>query len=405
MEIKSAIDGERLLVSDEEPLAAVQEYTRDDSDTSGEYRIRDVLGVLHAQGRITDQRHTELLTLGHRPQRADETHPQLRAGQRITVQLLTLQTLAQHNLLWPLIEMFQVRITSSDHTELLAELRGFTAQEEAWRWHKELWDTIRADPHFVEVATMAPSEWKEEAADPVVNVSLAAVMTAQKAEVALLADDRLFQVLLFNERSTDEFAAFGADKLVLALRAGGLLDEEKAADALFQLTSWRYRFIVMPPEVLKTLADRFAQHPPGDLLRKVALYVHDCMRDPGLFGGTEAVEPPISMAGLFFLRWAAHIGEFLVNVWADPSWDEAHARSLTEWAMTELLPSPPRALSGPGTAIATLGGKMAMRRALIRACQVKDTARGNSALRAIAQGLGMTETELLAVVAEGIDGI
>jgi hypothetical protein len=167
--------------------------------------------------------------------------------------------------------------------------------------------------------------------------------------------------------------------------------------------SWRYRFIVAPPEVLKTLADRFIQHPPGQLLRKIALYVHDCMRDPGLFGGAEAADPPMSMASLFFLRWAAHIAEFLVDVWADPKWDETHTRGLTEWAIAELLPSPPRAMTGPGTSIALLGGKIAMGRALVRACQLEDRARGNAALRAVADALGMRPNEYLAVVAEGIN--
>ncbi|MFI5364657.1 MAG: hypothetical protein ACHQ4J_03455, partial [Candidatus Binatia bacterium] len=268
-----------------------------------------------------------------------------------------------------------------------------------------LWDAIRADARFAEVPTVASPELKVDAANPIVGLSLAAVMLARQAEVPLLADDRVFQLVLFSERSTVEFAAFGSDKLVLGLRAAGLLDEEGTADALLQLMSWRYRFIVMPPESLKALADRFMQHPPGQLLHKAALYVHDCMRDPGLFGGAEAADPPMSMGGMFFLRWAAHVAEFLVDVWADPRWDEAHAGALTAWAMTKLLPSPPRALSGPATSIATLGGKIAMGRALVRACLLRDKARGNAALRAIAEALGMTETEYLAVVAEGINGV
>jgi len=85
------------------------------------------------------------------------------------------------------------------------------------------------------------------------------------------------------------------EQLQKALMTGGKLDSGKAAAAIRQLMAWRYRFIVPPPGILKALADPYRANPPGEALREVAEYVHDCMRDTGLFGGRENTEMGDSM--------------------------------------------------------------------------------------------------------------
>ena len=91
----------------------------------------------------------------------------------------------------------------------------------------------------------------------------------------------------------------------------GIVTRDEAADALLQLLNWRYRFILVPPDILKLLADRYRSHPPGAALRKIAIYVHDCMRDEGLFGGFETTDPPISMAMRLYQNWIQNVAEFL----------------------------------------------------------------------------------------------
>ena len=320
------------------------------------------------------------------------------------MELLTLQTLAEFDLLGPLLRTFHTAITPSNRGQLESELRAFTAQDEVWQWNKELWTTVRSDQRFIQAVATVPTDLKDRIQNEAALVPFASVFLAREMDAPLLTDDRVCQAVVLNERPTDPYAAFGSDRLLLALNANGTLSADGLADAFLRLLSWRYRFIVLVPSVLATLANRFSQHPPGDLLQQVALYVHDCMRDPGLLAGPEPTEPPISVANFFFMRWTSSIAEFLVDIWADAQWDEEHARTLTRWATRELFPSPPKNALAPGPSVAELYAKLAAGRALVRACEIRDRARANAAVRAIAEGLGMSEREYLTVVAGAVDG-
>src|SRR5262249_44149600 len=135
------------------------------------------------------------------------------------------------------------------------------------------------------------------------------------------------------------------DRLLKKFGETGLISQERMADALLQLMRWRYRFLVPSPEILKNLLDRFANHPPGQLLQEVAIYAHESMHDPGLHGGFEPTTPPTSMASRLHQSWCVAVAKFVMLVWADEQWTDDRARAVTTWAMRQLIPAAPTTIA------------------------------------------------------------
>jgi len=63
------------------------------------------------------------------------------------------------------------------------------------------------------------------------------------------------------------------------------------------------------------LAEQYRTNPPGEALQDIAEYLHDCMRDTGLFGGPEKTEHGESMAMRLYLSWLSVISKFLISIW------------------------------------------------------------------------------------------
>jgi tetratricopeptide (TPR) repeat protein len=395
--IKEALDLGRISIASDKRAPVVSEYGKEDSDA---YHIRDVLDVLHMLGKVSEAEYQSVLRAAHKPPRGELTP--LRAGEALVMQLMTLQILTAFSQLAVLLQTFQVAITAADRVELDAELRAFKTQDEVWQWHNDLWKIVRSDAHFVQSVTTVPPDLKSQF--DVVPVPLASALLAHETGACLLADDRIYQAVVLNERPNDASAAFGSDKVLLALYADHAITVDQLADGFLQLLSWRYRFIITPPDVLRTLANRFCQHPPGEGLRQIARYIHDCMRDPGLLGGKEPTDPPMSIAERLFMQWTASVAEFLVDVWSDPGWSEDRLRDLTEWAVKEMFPSAPPSTQLPGgRTIADIWMRLVLSRVLIRSCELEDAARANKAVRAVADALGVSEREYLLILSGAID--
>ena len=143
------------------------------------------------------------------------------------------------------------------------------------------------------------------------------------------------------------------------------------------------------------------QNPPGRELRAVAFYVHDCMSDPGLFGGLELTDPPMAIATKLFHTWIVLCAELIAEVWADKSWPESSAKALTEWAITEMLPSTPKVLSPKGHVI----GKLSTSLFLIAFSLAEDIERAATGLQAVAAALGMNRQDYLMAITEVIDAV
>ncbi len=395
--IWEAISTGRVSVTDDPSVQRLSEYERI-GEESPPMRLRDVLDVLHQTGRLPDARYRDLLRRAHQPATGGP-----RAGHTLVVELETLRTLTDAGVLGDVVQAFQVGITSDDRAQLQGEIAAFEAQANVRRWHADLWRTVRADSRFVQAIDSPVSERESEEPGPLARIPLVGVLLARDREVPLLADDRCCQMIAINERPLDETAAFGTDALLDALIAEGVIDAETAADAYLQLMAWRYRFIIVPPEVLVALAARYSDHPPGQALRDVAAYVHDSMRDAGLFGGPERTDPPVSMAQKLFMHWTSTISEFLALLWRDPDWPEDRLKATTSWAVVELYPSVPRNSELGRRGMDGMWNRHVLSHFLIAVGRGSDAARANAGVRALASELALSEDEYLRILTGVVD--
>ena len=135
-------------------------------------------------------------------------------------------------------------------------------------------------------------------------------------------------------------AAFGTDAFLVALLENGLCSPDDVAGHFVRLMRWRYRFLLPPADILVRLAIAHSTKPPGAPLAEVARYIHDCMRDPGLFAGPEPTDPPMPLAARLGNAWARVITEFVMQLWLEESVTAEVATAFSTWAFDEALPGP-----------------------------------------------------------------
>lgn len=409
-QIKTAIDSDKIKVlkdigsPNKRPMPYINEHTITKNEEEHYYRIKDLLSVLHDFGEISDIKRQEIASIAHKPKGADgEKHPYLNIGQSILIDVLTLTTLCNVDALETILNNFDVYISAKDKDLVISDMATIINQELVQNWHSELWKIIRDTEQFVHTAIPIEqtSDNQKEKLDS--DVSIAAAILAQKTKMPLLADDRVCQVIVLNDRLNDPYAAFSTDHLLIALEEVGIIDEDVLSEAFMKLMRWRYRFIIPNSKIIKTIADKFKEHPPGKELREVALYLHDCMRDPGLFSGLEKSDPPQPMASKLFIDWTSVVANFVMDIWSDESYPNEKAELLTEWSLNELLPSPPKTLGLIGLNIAKLCPNAIITTAMLRAGQMQNSSRANQSLLSIAKGLGLDEKGYLKVITENIN--
>ena len=372
------------------------------------YRIRDVLNALQRGGRISRQQFDEAANVAHKSAMALTLGGELDPANHITVDLHTLQTIAGQGLLPVLCEAFdRVSITESDAERVTGELRYFEVLAETRVWHDDLWAQLRAD-HRIHDSTVVvyPSRDDEDdnevAADGLDTqhiLAMDAALLAQQEQLPLLVDDRMCQNMVHRSRDRGADAAFSTDCLLIGLADAGLIEKRQAAEAFLRLIEWRYRFLLVPAQVLQTIATDCAEHD----LRKVARYVHDCMRDLGLFGGPEPTEPPTPIAYRYYQDWLQTIAEFVAAIWLDREVSDERAASLTRWAMTELVPTVPAVLGAWIGRIADVSAFAVLHFAMVRLCHTPDYSRANVALRGVAEGLGLSNDDFVRIAADIIN--
>lgn len=379
-------------------LPVVDEYLEEDRDRASIYRIQDLLDALHEGSILSDTEFAQAKGVAHKPAKSDP-------GERLTlrtavrVSLLTLEVLTQIGLLPRLTREFSVHVSREDFEEVKGKVRSFAALEITRAKHVDLWKTLRQSNRISFVpASQHLKPTNEE--DDFREAALSSYLVAKDHNIPLLVDDRVCQSILLNERPKARVAAFGTDRLLMAMADAEFISREDAANALLQLMEWRYRFILPPPDILKVLADRFRSHPPGLPLRKAARYVHDCMRDLGLFGGLEPSQPPVSIAVRLYTSWVQVIAELVIAQWSDANVPDASAEEFTNWAATQMMPSPPRILDDQLQAnAALLTARAAIGMALVKGSTSPNFERVNRGLRALATAIGIDEQEYLRIVA------
>ncbi len=400
-QIKHAIDAELLSVNNgDNEMPIIDEYAEDHSNTRM-YSLREVSIVLHENGFINDQQYQRLLVLSHVVTDPASDRKKLVTGQKVVIDLTTLKTIVNENLIDPFLKAFCVFISRNDYSQVLYDLRYLNARENVLNWHSNLWKQVRDEPCYIQLGYPT----SEGFGDNLPESGFASYILADLKKLPLYADDRVLQTITCNMQH-DLCASFGTSDLIVAMGNANLIKQDDVAIALKQLIDWRYRFIVMPATVLKTMVDQYMQVPPGQPLKDVARYVQDCMRDQGLPIGEEPTQPP-SLIGLkFYLAWIDSIVQFVIMVWKDTNFTIESATKLTSWALTELVPILPVGLGqSMRSTVAQHLPQIVINTVLLHSCAISETDRAAIAIKTISELMGVDNlTEYLCTVARFIDG-
>jgi len=375
-------------------LGIVDEYGSEQRH-EGLRGLAAIADLLVAAGRVTDAGDRRFREVIH------ETEPpnlsNLVVGQPLVVRLSTLLTLYSVEMLQVVASTIAVRVFARDVRELRESLTAYDMEEGAVREMRELWASLERLPNVQFVPTPSGSSLGDEEDG---GSSLASVAIAAAQEIPLLADDRALQTVVANSRATPD-AAFGTDGLLRLLWKKQSISIAVYADSALQLVRWRYRFLALEPEVLLEYARRYSADAPGVELRDLARYIHDCMRDPGLFGGLENTKPPTSMGLTLFMRWMSILGDFLALVWTDAQLADRRVAAITDWVLRAMVPGVPRVISSihDGRLIEQ-SGEFLVVNALLRAALLAPHARTAGMLRHTAEILGISERRFGALIAD-----
>lgn len=365
-------------------------------DERVEFHLIDAVTWLQRTGRLSDDEVGRVRPFCHRSPVApgdSAFHTAAASGMRIGV--ATLSTLHGVGLLDRFLASIKLNLDQDEVEELRRDLLGFERRAELNGWTRELRDLLTADARVETAEPALPAGIDDETeSDRELDPALGALLLAEQRKLPLLADDRWLQATVLNSRHGQRGTAFGTDCLLAQLASDSRISEHEWVAAWLQLARWRYRFLVPPPDVLVALAARHPNFPPGEELRDVCRYVHDCCLDPGLLCGMEPVQPPVSVGWRYFQSVVQAIGHFLMQVWHDPRFDRTALVALTRWAANEFVPPPPRKLPHAGSVIASESvPRIVLVSALVDAPLYGNMQRSNEALVAIADAFGLTPDE------------
>jgi len=372
------------------PYPYVHEYT--DDGLEHYYRLRDICKVLHDAGKISGAKNTELLRIAGKPSGVDDKHQPLQYSQQIIVELSTLRTLINFDAYGAVKDSFKLSIMPEAKKSLDADLQAMEYQEECQRWHDYL---IKELSKF---EALAPNYSGEDAPD----ICMDSYYIAKSKGLSVLVDDRVIQALALNDEGF-KASAFGVDCLLKAFEREKALEIAECDSAYLQLIKWRYRFLVPSVDFLVRLAKRYEANAPGNELMEVAGYVHECMRDPGLFSGLEKTDPPQPMCGRLFTAWADLTMRFIVDLWEDSDVSPETASAFTRWAFRELLPSPPRAFVPQRIDVVDLTGRLFFEKLLGDLATLHDMSRAKTAVAEIRKAFCLTDEEYYRMLTETLD--
>ncbi len=399
--LRREIDAHRVRVVDDSiNLPLLDEYI--DGEEVHPYRLIDLLALLESEQLLPAALREAVQARCQKQSGITRMRPPLRRGQRIRVDLVTLEMIANVGILEATTTALVPALSVDDQQRLVAEIYGYEHQDQVRVWHTDLWSTIRGEPNMHHRPTGSLAGFEEAMDEPIWRLGLASTSLSHEMGIPLVADDRVIQAL--SHGSEEARSSFGSDVVVRALFDKGIIDRPRASSLLLDLMKWRYRFLLPAPEDLKEFADQFQHSLPGHSLRLVAQYVHDCMRDVGLFAGFEATDPPSTMADRVYQHWVYVVAEFLGLVWLDePDYSVEQASVLTHWALTELLPSVPVNLLGRAYRLADLASTMIIGRFMMCLVPSDNYDRCRCALAAVVSGLGLSDDEANRLELEVID--
>lgn len=385
--------------------------------------LADLFNALYRFGQISNDELEAAMSVAHAPRRSPHELEELQPTHYLRVPLLTMQTIMEQGFEEQIIASFAgVCLCKGDAEEMQRDLAAFASLDETRNWHQELWDKLRADDrvdtsttlvHVLENADEdddanaddrsqdenAGFEQKNEDAVIKRDASLDAALLAMQEGLPLLVDDRVAQNFVLSEVDRRD-ASFGTDQLILGLHSVGMLDDERAARAILKLFEWRYRFIICPAALLLVVAKQFA----SKKLLDVARYIHDCMRDPGLFGGMEKTYAPSVVAMRFHQEWVHELALFLVQVWFDDAIESERSASLARLVVTRMMPTIPEAMGAMGARLASFTPTMFFNHVMYISLSYDDHEKANRLLHCLASNMGLDEEELSHIVCDVING-
>ncbi len=401
----------RLADPSSENLLPVNEYLNETDQHA--YRLRDVTPALQDAQMTSAERIGQLRLVAHMPTAVDDEHPPLPLGSALLMDLLTLRTLAGQEIFDDVVREYSIHILREQHEEMLAELQAFARAHAAKADHDAMWKMIErmeqdAKLAWTQLADDAALDHDEEdEPDDTTNLYFDSVEIATRLDKSVIVDDRVLQVLAYNEAPASTCRAFGTDRVLIGMLEAGTCEPAETAKCYRKLMKWRYRFLVPPPSLLMEWFRESRDDPPGDALLDVAAYVHDSLRDPGLHCGLEDIDLPASMATKIVIAWSDSITTFLADVWKLDGLRDEMACRVTEWIGEELIPSCPRGLwqQDVGHNLARIEPHAVLQMAMLKFVCVDDRERANLGLRVLAEALAIDENEFLTIAAEAIHAI
>lgn len=406
-----AIDTNEIAIEPRTPHGNVvlDEYVDAAEDGCVVVRVGQVLQWLVRKGRLSQQDASRFRTdRDCLSLTTDSDVEDLLREETLLAAPLTLTSLHESGLLEHFLREFNVRIEPDEARRLRSELRGQEESDRAGQWYRDLINEINTlrGIRFEPAGHGAGDESDDsDPARPEIQLAIDAALLAQQLKVPLLADDRRCQQSALSDAAASPWDGFGTDALLSRWATDGVIDVEQHADCLLQLMSWRYKFIVPPVNTLLTMAARFNQGLPGAQLRQVALYLQDSMRDFGLYGGQENVDPPMSMAMRLWTAWMDTITRFATEVWWDDRFTESQATRLTRWITRYMCPPWPRNLPvSDWQRVSRIRRFALMSGMLSQLLQKPDVRRASRAFMRVRRSIGPNDAEL-AAVAKSVDGV
>jgi len=404
--LESVDQGRIQILPESKSLDAIPELD-DYSDAPAEarrcYRLCDLFTWLRKSGKISTPQYDRAMRVANAAPAPGIAFNEAVAG-GIIARVDTLRTIVAVELFETVVRSLRVFVTADEVLRLRREARDALEQERVLAAHDQLADRLTDRSAFPRLPATADSAPIGEQAHPDVQFAFLAANAALHHKLPLFADDRVCQAVVLNARVEDAFAAFGTDAFLETLLESDTKLLSSVTHAYEQMLKWRYRFILPPPSVLAKMARSYAEYLPGASLIGVAHYAHDCMRDPGLFAGRERTIPGSSVAFRLYSEWLRVIAAFLIDVWIDEAFPEAAKATLTRWAVSELVPSPPQNVHAFfRRRMAEITPQALLGTALSMAIRATDEALINRALVQIAHCLGLTEEDYVRLVGETVN--
>ncbi|MDR4497827.1 MAG: hypothetical protein MRK02_07905 [Candidatus Scalindua sp.] len=402
-EIKEAVDNARIDVLEDLGTPFIKHFPYINEHTLPEdeehyYRLVDILNVLEEKGFVRKNELENIKNIKLKPAGVDHDHPAININDELIIELSSLKTICNFDLLDKVLDNFKVKISSEFKKQILSDFSNIEHQKKLQEWNKDLRDIIISTDSFKKIDIDLDVRNREE-------FSLKALKLAIQKNLPLYSDDRVLQVAALNDKS--QIISFGIDVFVNTLHSQGHLNLTELTNIYLQLIDWRYKFFIPPLKVLIYLAEQYSNNPPGNELKKIAMYTHDCMRDPGLFCGQEkTADVPLPIAVKIYIEWFRLAADFIVKCWTNKNINinDETAEKYTDWTILNLLPTYPKYIHNSGS-FGSMTKRMVLGDAITQLMTISDIDMGNKILLLLKQKLGLSDIEYNRTVSEIIDAI